>query len=184
MIKNLFFVLWFFAPSGVANIAAFFSGKIPYLKSFSYPVDLRKKINGKRIFGDNKTIRGLIFGVISSVVAVYLQIFLYNQFDFISSFVRIDYNQVDPIIFGMLSGFGALFGDSLKSFFKRRVNVPPGKSWFPFDQIDYVIGGMVFTSFYITLSFYEYLLLFLVWFIIHPINTFLGFILKLRKEPL
>lgn len=31
-------------------------------------------------------------------------------------------------------------GDAAKSFFKRRVHVPPGKPWVPFDQLDFVIG--------------------------------------------
>lgn len=37
-------------------------------------------------------------------------------------------------------------GDAVKSFFKRQRDMPPGSSWFPFDQLDFVIGALVFAS--------------------------------------
>ena len=184
MLKVIFFVWWFFAPSGVANIAAFFSGKNKQLQNYSYPADFYLKFRGKRILGDHKTIRGFIFGILSSIFIVYLQIALYNNLEFVRNLVWIDYNTINPIIFGFLSGFGSLFGDSVKSFFKRQMNIKPGKSWVPFDQIDYILGGIVFTSFYIKLSFYEYIILFFVWFLLHPATTFLGYLFKLKEEPL
>ncbi|HVF69879.1 MAG TPA: CDP-archaeol synthase, partial [Xanthomonadales bacterium] len=168
MIKEIFFVWWFFAPAGVANVAAFFSGKAPFLKKYSYPADFNISLRGKRILGDNKTIRGFIFGVLGAIAIVYLQIFLYRNIPLLRSILPINYNSIDPIIFGALAGFGALFGDSVKSFFKRLVGVAPGKSWFPFDQADYIIGGILFTSLYIRLSNAEYIILFFVWFLIHP----------------
>ncbi len=184
MIKEIFFVFWFFAPAGVANIAAFFSGKNSWLKKYSYPVDCNKKFRGKRILGDNKTIRGFIFGIIASILIVYLQIFLYSQFVFLKKILDINYNHINPIILGSLLGFGALFGDSIKSLLKRQMNVAPGKSWFPFDQIDYIIGGIFFSSYYIKLSLGQYFILFLVWFLLHPLTTLLGYLFKIKDSPL
>jgi CDP-2,3-bis-(O-geranylgeranyl)-sn-glycerol synthase len=134
--------------------------------------------------GENKTFRGFISGIISAIIIVYLQIFVYNQFSFIRDNLPLNYNSINPIIFGALAGFGALFGDSVKSLFKRQIGVSPGKSWFPFDQTDYIIGGIFFTSFYIKLSLIQYVLLFFVWFLIHPLTTLLGYLLKLKSEPL
>lgn len=184
MIRILFFVWWFFAPAGVANIGAFFSGKLPILKRLSYPVDLKMKFRGKRILGDNKTFRGFICGTLLSIGIVYLQIFLFRNISFVRESMLLDYNSINPILFGTLSGFGALFGDSIKSFFKRQLNIPPGGSWFPFDQIDYIFGGIFFISFYIRLGYLEYIALFLMWFLLHPLTTLIGYILKLRKSPL
>ena len=184
MIKELFFVFWFFGPSGIANVVAFASGKISFLKKYSYPVDLGIKFRGKRILGTHKTIRGFICGTIAAILIVYLQIFLYKNIPFLQKLIRLDYNFINPIILGFLSGFGALFGDSFKSFFKRQFNIQPGKSWFPFDQIDYILGGVFFTAFYIKLSLLEYVLLFIVWFLIHPLSTLIGYLLKLKEEPL
>jgi CDP-2,3-bis-(O-geranylgeranyl)-sn-glycerol synthase len=182
--KELFFVLWFFAPAGLANIAAFFSGKIPYVKKLNYPVDFRLTIRKKRILGNHKTVRGFIVAIIFAIFGVYIQIYLAENIPFIQSILPINHSAIDPVIFGFLSGFGALAGDALKSFFKRQLGYVPGQSWFPFDQIDYIIGGMICTWFYIPLTFFQYILLFVVWFLIHPLFTFAGYLLKLRRKPL
>jgi CDP-2,3-bis-(O-geranylgeranyl)-sn-glycerol synthase len=181
--KELFFVLWFFAPAGLANLAAFFSSKIPYIKKLNYPVDFKLTFRKRRILGSHKTIRGFVVGIIFAILAAYLQIYLFEQLPFIRKLLPIDYAAIDPIIFGFLSGFGALAGDALKSFFKRQVGITPGKSWVPFDQTDYILGGMLCTWFYFPLTFVEYILLFVVWSLVHPLFTLGGFLLKLRKQP-
>ena len=43
-------------------------------------------------------------------------------------------------------GLGALLGDLVKSFFKRKIGIKSGEPWIIFDQIDYVIGGLIFGS--------------------------------------
>lgn len=184
MLEKLFFVLWFFAPAGLANVSAFFSGKIPVLKKLSQPVDGRLKFRGKRIFGSHKTIRGFIFGTFMAIIGVSIEVFLYKQLPFLRSILPIDYATINPLLLGFLMGFGALTGDAVKSFFKRQLNIPPGKSWVPFDQIDYILGGMVFTSFYILLLPFEYVLLFFVWFFLHPLISFGGYLLKLKRQPI
>jgi CDP-2,3-bis-(O-geranylgeranyl)-sn-glycerol synthase len=184
MIKLLFFVFWFFVPAGVANIGAFFSGKIPFIKQFKTPVDMGLKFRKKRLLGDNKTVRGFICGIVLSILAVYLQLYLYQHISFIKSSMLFNYNTINPIIFGALSGFGALFGDSVKSYFKRQLNIPPGGSWFPFDQVDYIFGGIFFISFYVRLGYLEYIALFLMWFLLHPLTTLIGYLLKLKESPL
>jgi len=182
--KELFFVLWFFAPAGLANLAAFFSSKIPYLKKLNYPIDFRVTIRKKRILGNHKTIRGFIVGIVFAILGVYFQIYVYENVPFIRSILPLNYSAIDPIIFGFLSGFGALAGDAVKSFFKRQIGFVPGESWFPFDQIDYIVGGLICTWFYIPLTFIQYIILFVVWFLTHVFFTHAGFILKLRRKPL
>ena len=184
MIKILFFVFWFFTLAGVANIGAFFSGKIPFIRNFSYPVDMGLTYRKKRIFGDNKTIRGFVCGIFLSILTVYLQIFLYQHISFIRNSMLLNYTTINPIIFGGLSGFGALLGDSIKSYFKRQLDIQPGASWFPFDQVDYIFGGIFFISFYIRLTYLEYIALFLMWFLLHPLTTLLGYLFKLKDSPL
>jgi len=184
MFKEIFFAFWFFGPVGLANVSAFFSSKISYLKKFNYPIDFKLKFRNKRVLGSHKTIRGFVFGIFMAITGVYLQVFLYEHFSFMRQIHTVDYSTINPIVFGFLCGFGALAGDAVKSFFKRRKGIVPGKSWTPFDQIDYIIGGIVFTWFYLPLSLGQYLMIFLLWFLIHPTGTFIGYLLKLRRKPL
>ena len=147
---KIIFLIWFFLPTGFANIAPVFASKIPVLKKFSYPLDFYQKFAGKRIFGDHKTYRGLFSALVVAIVISYIQKVIYvNNPEFIDSYVT-EYSQVNPIIFGFLSGLGTILGDAAKSFFKRQNNIPPGQAWFPFDQVDYVTGSILLTSLYAT----------------------------------
>jgi CDP-2,3-bis-(O-geranylgeranyl)-sn-glycerol synthase len=184
MVESIFFALWFFAPAGLANLAAFASGKIRALKKFNYPVDCYLKIGGKRILGNHKTVRGFLAAIIVGIIVCYLEVFVYSNSFSVRELVPVDYYIINPYILGGLLGFGALFGDAVKSYFKRRKGIQPGRSWFPYDQIDYIIGSIAFSLFYLQLQAWIYFLLFIVWFLMHPLMTFFGYLLKLRRKPL
>lgn len=180
----ILFILWFFLPAGFGNIAPIIAAKSLALQKYSFPLDFNKKFRKKRIFGDHKTIRGLIVGVGIGIITVYLQVFIYNHWQFVRDVSIVDYNELNPLLFGFLASFGALLGDAIKSFFKRQLNIPSGKSWFPADQIDYILGGIIFTAIYIRLSLELYIFLFIIWFFLHPLFTFIGWLLRLKDEPI
>lgn len=181
---NVLFVLWFFLPAGLANVTPIFTAKIPFLKGFDYPLDFYATFRGKRVLGSHKTIRGLLSGILVGILTVYLQIYLYEHVSLVRSFVFVDYSAINPVLFGLLSSVGALGGDALKSFFKRQLDMPPGKSWVPFDQVDYILGGTVLTSFYIRLTLVQYIYLIIIWSLIHLVASFIGYLLRLKDSPI
>jgi len=184
MFTEILSALWFFLPSGVANATPVVAMHVPFLKDINYPLDFGKSFRGIRIFGDHKTFRGLISGMIFGFLVVMLQVYLYNVSEFFRSISWLKYDQINWVLFGLLSGAGPLLGDAIKSFFKRRMNLKPGATWFPFDQIDYILGGIFFTLPIIQLIWWRYVLIAFIWFIIHPISTVLGYILKLKDSPI
>ena len=184
MLNEVLLVLWFFLPAGLANAAPIFAAKLPLLRTLSFPLDCYATFHGKRMFGSHKTVRGLLSGILMGTSIVFLQVFLYERVPFIRTFVSIDYASISPLLLGPLAAIGALGGDAIKSFLKRQMDIKPGTSWFPFDQLDYVIGGSICMSFYIQLSFFQYMMLVLVWFLLHPIATFIGYELRLKVSPI
>jgi CDP-2,3-bis-(O-geranylgeranyl)-sn-glycerol synthase len=44
---------------------------------------------------------------------------------------------------GLGFGLGAMTGDCVKSYFKRRRRIAPGRAWVPFDQLDFVVGSLL-----------------------------------------
>ncbi len=46
-------------------------------------------------------------------------------------------------LFGAVVGLMALVGDAVKSYFKRRLGKEGGAPWFPFDQLDFVVFGLL-----------------------------------------
>jgi len=130
-------------PGLFANAAPVIFKNVDFL---NYPVDFGRRFRGKPLFGSHKTYRGFFFGILSAIVFVYLQRFLFLRYDSFRSISLIDYSAHSFLLLGLLLGFGVLFGDLVKSFLKRRVGIKPGESWFPWDQLDCLIGGLVFIS--------------------------------------
>ena len=136
---------YFLLPAYVANMAPVVAKKLKLLPQLDVPVDEGKKfIDSQEIFGRNKTYRGFLVGAIGGVIAAYIQMALYN-IAFFRDLSILNYSSHLTIIsVGILMGVGAITGDLIKSFFKRRFKIAPGKSFIPFDQIDFVVGAYVF----------------------------------------
>lgn len=135
--------LWFILPGVFANMTPVLVKN--RFHSLATPVDGGKRWRGKPILGSHKTWRGFIFGTLAGVLVGAVQGWLYVEYSFFQEIAIIDFSQSPGWLFGLLLGFGALFGDSVKSFFKRRVGVQPGKMFFPWDQVDAYFGGLIFT---------------------------------------
>ncbi len=185
VMNSILFALWFFIPAGVANMAPIIAAHLPYLSKFNAPLDYGMKYRGKPIFGKNKTWRGLVSGIVAASLVVYIQQLIWQTGDihFLTS-DSMNYIYYSPLLLGALFGAGALLGDATESFFKRQRGTLPGKSWFPFDQIDYIIGGCLALAFVARLSILEYLLILWIWFVMHLFFSYLGYLLKLKSQPI
>jgi len=144
-------------------------------------MDFGKNFRGKRIFGTHKTWRGLISGIIFGILTCWLQQNLMDV-EFFRSISLVDYNSINIFILGTLFGLGALLGDAIESFFKRQAGIEPGKSWFPWDQLDYVIGGIVFSLILVRLTWWYYLVILVCYFILHLISKVIGYFLKVNED--
>lgn len=167
------YVLWFFLPAGIANAAPVFANKIPLLNRWKTPLDLGKSWRGKRIFGENKTLRGIVFGTLVAAGVGYLQ----QQ-------LNLDGFPDTSAVIGAALGYGALIGDAAESFFKRQKGIKSGEKWFPFDQTDYIVGGIVFALPFTTLSLWFCIQILVVWFCMHILFAYIGYKLGLKDTPI
>jgi CDP-2,3-bis-(O-geranylgeranyl)-sn-glycerol synthase len=167
--------LYFMLPAYLANMAPVIVKKINFL---NYPVDFGIKLRGKPLLGSHKTYRGFFFGILFAIALSFVQYLLYpiQFFQWISL-----QNYSNWLQFGFLMGFGALFGDSLKSLIKRRVKIKPGARFIPFDQIDFVIGAVIFTIPVFDLTWKVFLTCILFSFALHIIVNHLAFWLGIRN---
>lgn len=181
--SDILFALWFFLPAGIANASPVFANKIPLLNKWKTPIDFGKSYRGSRIFGNNKTWRGMFFAILCGGVTGSITYLIYPeslQYISISMFTPI----IDMFVVGASLGAGALVGDAIESFFKRRSGVKPGDSWFPFDQTDYIIGGLIFATPFVILSFKTNLIIFVTWFCAHLFWSYIAFLLGLKSKPI
>lgn len=176
LVLFLFKCFYLMLPAYFANMAPVMVKKI---NLFVIPIDLGKTMNDKPILGKNKTIRGLIFGVIFAVIVAYLQSLLHSL-NFFKNISFFDYELW--LLFGFLMGTGALTGDLIKSFFKRRLGIEPGAKFVPFDQTDFVIGALIFVMPISSITFRIFFVSLLLSFVLHITVNHIAFYLKIRKE--
>ncbi len=179
IIMMILTTLYYALPGLVANMVPIFVKN--RFKKLDIPVDLGRKINNKRLLGDNKTIRGFVCGIISGAIVGLLQ-FLVSDIGFFSMISYIEYDFFTAITVGSIFGLGALVGDSLESFVKRQLKIKPGKPFIPFDQMDYVIGIAFFSLLFKPLTTEMLIILLLIGPILSFLTTRLGYLLKIRKE--
>ena len=160
--------LYFFLPAYFANMAPVLFRWIPF----------NQPINEKQ-FGKNKTWRGLIVAVLIGGLVFYLQKIAYAQG--FTQWALIDYNGFS-VLFGFLLGLGAILGDVMKSYYKRKANIAPGESWKVWDQLDFVIGGIIFSFFIYVPPVSVVLVLVILSPLLHILINHLAYWLKIRKK--
>jgi CDP-2,3-bis-(O-geranylgeranyl)-sn-glycerol synthase len=160
--------LYFFLPAYIANMAPILFKKLPFL---SIPVWENK-------LGKNKTWRGVVVAIVVGGLVFWLQKLAYNAG--FKSMALIDYSDFS-IMFGFLLGAGAIVGDLVESYYKRKAGIKAGKSWAPFDQLDFVIGGIFFSFFLYVPQIETIVILFLVSPILHVLFNYIGYLLGINK---
>ena len=173
-------VAYFCLPVYLANMSPVIIDKIGLFKFLKVPVDFGQELWGKPILGKGKTWRGMVSGVIVAMAIVGIQkiIFQYPQIESISI---VDFNKVNFLVFGFLAGLGAMVGDLIKSFFKRRIGIASGKCWPVADQLDFILGFILFTYWLVYPSWAIIGLACLLTLILHPLTNIIGYLLKIKK---
>ena len=185
MLEDVLFALWFFLPAGLANVTPILVAPLPGLRNLNAPIDCGLKFRGRRVLGAHKTWRGLISGIIMATVTLWLQQLAVAHFGWARTLTSsVDYAHLPTVALGILFGVGALGGDAIESFFKRQRGVPPGRGWFPFDQLDYIIGASLATMPFVALSVLQYGLLIVLWLVVHLVASYVGWLLHLKERPI
>ena len=164
----------FFLPAAIGNATPVFANKIPLINRWLTPMDFGKSWRGKRLLGNNKTWRGLVFGaLVAGLSGVVI--------------AKLDTNTVVNIAqfcVGTLLGIGALLGDAIESFAKRMANIKPGEMWFPFDQLDYIFGGLIFIYPFVHIPWWAIITIIVFFFGLHLVSTYIGYLLGIRDRPI
>ena len=134
MLELIISSLYFILPAYAANMAPVLAAKV----KLPFAVSINKKHLGK-----NKTWRGMYAGYLMALLILFIQYYLQNTGTF-EQYNLLNYEQINLFLYAFLFGIGALTGDFIKSFFKRKISKKPGASWFPFDQLDFIAGSLIF----------------------------------------
>ena len=168
--------------------------KTKYLKCLNKPIDGGKKLKDKkRIFGDNKTWKGLFGYIVLNIIFSVLFGYIWN----ITNLEKYNFfymNHENTFLFNVLIGFLLGLGYSLfelpNSFIKRRLDIKPGKTTSGFkkiffiilDQADSVFGIALVVWLFYPIGIWIYLFYIVLGTVTHLLVNMLLYFLHLRKN--
>jgi len=162
-----YFTLLILLPAMIANMT-------PVLLKMKY---WNTPIN-ENLFGKNKTWRGFLSAIVIGTLSYVLLVNLgtMSRFD-----LDIATGPVEIVVIGFFFSFGAIGGDLVKSFFKRKQGIDPGESFPPWDQIDYVLGAIVLTYFIYHYTFSQVILMLVLGGTISALSHRIGYVFKMNN---
>lgn len=187
MIQLILELLLVASPVILAAIFHMIVVRYNWASTLTYPLDHKLMFRSHRIFGENKTYRGVVVMVSASIVLSYFYAFLVNKFSSLEALNLLNFEQYSPLFYGIIYGLGYVIGELPNSFAKRQLGVTEGKSSSflqrMIDQLDSVIvilllliafSNFTWRHFWIGIVFYG---------LLHLAINYLLYLLKLRKEP-
>jgi len=155
--------------------AALFGGGIPVDGG-------RRWSDGRRLLGDGKTWRGLVLGVLSGVLLGLIQVSVQDA-------GMLTWLPRHTVLSVLLLAVGALAGDMVKSFVKRRVGKERGAAWPLADQYDLVAGSLLllligdygFAAVYLTIPVVFWILLLTP--LLHRAANLIGYATGVKDVP-
>jgi CDP-2,3-bis-(O-geranylgeranyl)-sn-glycerol synthase len=146
------FLIAAFVVAGLAHSAWLRS---PASRRFVWPVDAGLTVRGRRLFGANKTVRGLVVMIPAAGAAFAAGCVLLGDAD---GMAAAGLWRLDPLgcaFLGAWAGAGFMLGELPNSFVKRQLGIAPGAAaagrvaaaaHFVVDRVDSIIGMLVALS--------------------------------------
>jgi CDP-2,3-bis-(O-geranylgeranyl)-sn-glycerol synthase len=137
--------IWVGLPAWIAN-------STPVLGGGGRPIDGGHYFwDGRRLLGKGKTIRGFLVGIIFGTLIGVVQFFAAPYLRpllamYVTVTAEMDYVLFMQIPTAILMSFGALTGDLVGSFIKRRINVKSGDPSPVMDQLGFIIMALIFAA--------------------------------------
>jgi CDP-2,3-bis-(O-geranylgeranyl)-sn-glycerol synthase len=152
-------------------LPAYIANSVPVLSRGKHPLDFgRCMSDGRRILGDGKTFEGLLFGLFFGTLAGILGGLLIGEIAYFA-------------LLSFMLALGALVGDMVGAFIKRRLGIARGAPAPVLDQLDFVIGALLFVSPFYPLALEQILFIILVTPPIHLFMNFMAYKLGLKPNP-
>lgn len=174
-------------PAVFAGILHMVVVKYNVLPILSLPLDHNKTFRGKRIFGRNKTYRGLIFMIVFSITAMIIYHVLFMNNHNIAVYNLFHITPFYWLFYGVLYGFGYVVGELPNSFVKRQLEIAPGKNnGFVsklVDQLDSVIAILILLLFFSRITWNHFFWGLIFFGFLHLVINLLLYLGGVRKEP-
>jgi len=174
----LIMAFWLMLPAYIPNNCAVLFGG-------GTPLDFGRYFHdGNRMLGDGKTFRGTIAGTIGGIsIGLLLNYFAPGLG--LPSFG----SGSDQLLILLGLSLGAMLGDIVAAFFKRRMGLKRGAKLFIIDQLDFVLGAWALTIILAPQWFWEnftlqvVIVVLLITPVLHRTMNIIGYRIGSKREP-
>lgn len=166
----------------IVILPAYVANASPVLFGRGVPIDFGKKLSdGKRLFGDGKTVIGFFSGLVLGTLSGFIIFLNFSE-------VLPDVSLSQKLVLGFVLSLGALLGDLLGSFFKRRLGVERGKPMLLLDQLPFILLALLLSFAYIPvlaskIGFFGFFFIIALTIFLHKATNIIAYYLKLKKVP-
>jgi len=151
-------------------LPAYVANAVPVIFGGGAPMDSGGKAwDGRRALGDGKTWRGFISGMAFGTLTGIAEANLIGDPEFVTV--------------GFMLAYGAMVGDLLGSFVKRRMGMPPGASAFLLDQLPFLAVALLAASPLRVLAWGQIVFLAVATYFLHAGTNFAANRIGLKKVP-
>jgi CDP-2,3-bis-(O-geranylgeranyl)-sn-glycerol synthase len=135
LVETVAVAVWTMLPAYVPNNAAVLLGG-------GRPIDGGRTLDGARVLGDGKTWRGAVAGTLAGMT---LALVLNGIAPTVGTATELPVPRFPPAAVLALP-LGAILGDTLASFLKRRTGRSRGAAFPGLDQLDFLLGALALTA--------------------------------------
>lgn len=172
-IYEVAYALFFIFPAYVANA-------IPVLFGGGLAIDGGRRMrDGKPIFGSHKTVRGFVAGVIAGTLTGAVQSIVLRSIAPSVFSPPYDFS----VLLGFLISLGALAGDLVHSFVKRRIGLKEGSFLPVADQLDFVVGAVLFAALVSPPPLLTIALILIITLPTHLLTNLVAYVIRVKKTP-
>jgi hypothetical protein len=163
--------------------------KFNWLPALCRAVDGGATLRGRRIFGANKTYRGIVVVGLGTAIGFTLQALVLHRFASARGLELLDYSFPRAALAGFIVGAAAMLAELPNSFIKRQLEIAPGglaRGWkgfffYALDQVDFLMGVWLVLAFFMTVTMARVVWSLIFLFISHQLMSGAGYLLGVRQ---
>jgi len=143
----------------------------------------RTFVDGRRILGSGKTVKGALGGVFSGTLCSFVEGII------VMTFVVETFSLSLYVALGCVIAAGAMSGDIFGAFMKRRLSLPSGAPAPPLDQLGFILTALlfafIFTNFIplVKITLGVVVIILVITPFIHILSCYIGYMLGKKRAP-
>lgn len=184
--SDLGLVVALFSPLALGGLVHGLCKRFGWFSKLLWPLDRGLLVRGRRLFGENKTLRGVVAVALGTSLGFIAEVIIPGVAPAAISSLSLG----AAALFGLAFGAAAMLSELPNSFLKRQLGVGPGESgsgwlgavFYTLDQVDLLLGCWLVALFVVRPTLKLIVLSLVFVYLAHQVINVIGYALGMRKS--